>query len=68
TNLETQANDASILSMGLIEVENGMTDASAYAERLGSNTLPFDIVWFTPKVMREDACTKLRQHFKPKPG
>ena len=66
TNLVTQAKETRILTIGFIEVETGVTDVSAYAERLASDTLPFDIVWFTPQVKREDACAELRQHFKPK--
>ena len=65
-NRGVQAHDDSILTIGFIEVDNGLTEVSAYAERWGSHTLPFDIAWFTPKVEREDACAKLRQHFKRK--
>ena len=60
TNLGKKARGASILTIGFIEVENGLTEASDYADRWGSRTLPFDIAWFTPKVKREDACAKLR--------
>ena len=64
TNLVMQAKYPRILTIGFIEVEPGVTDVSAYAERLGSDTMPFDIVWFTPQVKREDACDELRQHFR----
>jgi uncharacterized iron-regulated protein len=66
TNLEQQGKDARILSIGMIEVDSSETDPSIYAEPWGSETLPFDIVWFTPQVKREDMCKKLKQHFKKK--
>ena len=65
TNLESHTKVSKILTIGLIEVEEGVTDVAAYAELWGSNTLPFDIVWFSPQVKREDACANLKQHFKP---
>ena len=66
TNLKQQGKDARILSIGMIEVESAETDPSAYAEPWGSETLPFDIVWFTPQAKREDMCQQLKQHFKKK--
>lgn len=66
SNLDTQGKQARILSIGLLEVETGETDPLAYAELWGNNTLPLDIVWFTPQVKRDDPCVKLRQHFKSK--
>jgi len=64
TNLKQQGKDARILSIGMIEVESAETDPSAYAEPWGSETLPFDIVWFTPQAKREDMCQQLKQHRK----
>jgi len=66
TNLQTQTKPVKILSIGLLEVELDMSDPLAYAEYWDDHTLPFDIVWFTPQVAREDACAELLKHFKPK--
>jgi len=66
TNLHIQEKQAKILSIGLLEVELDMTDPLAYTELWDGQILPFDIVWFTPQVEREDACDKLLKHFKPK--
>ena len=66
TNLQAHAKDASILSIGMIEVDADETDPAAYAETWGSKSLPFDIVWFTPQVKREDMCKQLKAHFKKK--
>ena len=68
TNLKAQGKDARILSIAMIEVEASEINPATYAEPWGSETLPFDIVWFTPQVKREDQCEKLRQHFKHKTG
>lgn len=66
TNLKQQGRDDRILAIGMIEVDSSETDPDAYSEPWGSETLPFDIVWFTPQVKREDMCKKLKQHFKKK--
>ena len=55
-----------LLSVGFIEVEQGINKASAYTKAWNTETLPFDIVWFTPQVIREDMCEKIKEHFKNK--
>lgn len=65
-NLNAKDGDNKILSVGFIEVDNELKNASDYTEYSGYQSLPFDIVWFTPKVERVDACEKLRKHFKGK--
>ncbi len=57
---------ASIVSIGLVEVAEGLTEPPAYAEFLGadshgSGTLPFDFVWFTPVADPEDPCAKFSE-------
>ncbi len=64
SNLEARNQTGTILAIGFIEVESGMTDIGTYAKQLGSESLPFDIVWFTPAVERKGACDELREHFK----
>jgi len=56
-----------VLSVGFIEVEQDINKASAYAKVWDTETLPFDIVWFTPQVKREDMCEQMKKHFKHKP-
>jgi uncharacterized iron-regulated protein len=57
---------ASVLSVGFIEVESGLDEIAPYSEPWDTEKLPFDLVWFTPQVVREDLCEKLRQHIKRK--
>ena len=66
SNLQSEAKAANILSIGMIEVQTDEIDPTAYAEPWGSGTLPFDLVWFTPQVKREDMCKQLKAHFKKK--
>ena len=56
-----------LLSVGFIEVEQDVNKPVAYAKTWNTQTLPFDIVWFTPQVKREDMCEKIKEHFKHKP-
>lgn len=44
-----------ILTVGLMEVSKGATEPADYAERYGGR-LPFDFVWFTPRVDDADPC------------
>lgn len=64
TNLNIKAGDSKILSVGFIEVDTGLKNASDYTQYWGNQSLPFDIVWFTPKVERVDSCEELRKHFR----
>ncbi len=53
-----------IVSVGLFEVAEGETEPAAYAELLGTETLPFDFVWFTPIADPEDPCAKFAEQLK----
>ena len=64
TNLK--AGDSKIMSVGFIEVDNDLKSASDYSQYRGYQSLPFDVVWFTPKVERIDSCEELRKHFSDK--
>lgn len=44
------------VSLGLVEVAEGESDPAAYGARFGIESLPFDIVWFTPAADRDDPC------------
>jgi uncharacterized iron-regulated protein len=47
-----------ILSIGLIEVTDGEPNPDRYAATFQTEGLPFDYVWFTPRVDVEDPCEK----------
>ncbi len=55
---------ASIVSLGLVEVAEGVTEPAAYGEFLGAEALPFDFVWFTPIADPEDPCAKFAEQLK----
>ncbi len=46
-------------SLAFVEVEGGMDEPLAYAEHYGAERLPFDVVWFTPRVDDDDPCEKM---------
>lgn len=43
-------------SIAFAEVEAQKTDPASYASRWGTTKLPFDFVWFTPRLDDEDPC------------
>ncbi len=55
---------ASTVSVGLVEVAEDETEPAAYAEFLGTETLPFDFVWFTPIADPEDPCAKFAEQLE----
>jgi len=62
-NLEAAAD---IVAIGMIEVDPEKTEPAVYAEAWGGDTLPFDIVIFTPTVDQGDLCGELKKHFNKK--
>ena len=50
--------------MAFLEVSDGEQSAPAYAEPFGSPALPFDYVWFTPRVDIRDACERFEEQLK----
>jgi len=52
---------ASIASVAFMEVEASRTEPDAYAGIMGSARLPFDYVWFTPRMDDDDPCEKFRR-------
>src|SRR5881296_92417 len=60
-HLARQVPDASIASVAFVEVDATGLKPGDYAKRFGSDALPFDYVWFTPKVDDADPCEKLRK-------
>ena len=60
-HLARQAPEASIASLAFVEVDPAAAKPGDYATRFGSESLPFDYVWFTPRVDDGDPCEKLRK-------
>jgi len=54
--LQRQKPGVSMGSLAFIEVEKDVVDPTAYAKPFGATDLPFDFVWFTPRVSDEDPC------------
>ena len=46
------------VSISFLEVRDDWTMPGAYAELFGAKNLPFDFVWFTPRLEDADACEK----------
>ena len=53
-----------VRTVALIEVSEAMTDPREYAEIFGVESLPFDFVWFTPRVDVGDPCEKFSEQLK----
>ena len=57
-----------VTSLAFLEVSAGENTANAYAILFGSETLPFDYVWFTPRVDIRDACERFEEQLKKMRG
>ena len=44
-----------------LEVKEGLTAPAAYAEHWDAASLPFDYVWFTPRIDDVDPCEKFKK-------
>jgi uncharacterized iron-regulated protein len=62
--LRHQAPGGSVTTVAFIEVDSHDKDVSAYAGRFHQATMPFDYVWFTPRVDDEDPCAKFEEQLK----
>jgi uncharacterized iron-regulated protein len=60
-HLALQAPNATIASVAFVEVDAAAVKPGDYAARFGSDALPFDYVWFTPKADDADPCEKLKK-------
>lgn len=49
------------LSIAFVEVEVSKLDPRDYAAAFGAKTLPFDYVWFTPRLDDQDPCHAFRK-------
>jgi len=62
--LERRAPGRAVATVGMIEVVEDVTDPADYAEGIAADRLPFDYVWFTPRVDIEDPCEKFAEQFR----
>lgn len=58
--LSFEAPGVEVLSLAFLQVQRGVQEPSQYAAQLSTATLPFDFVWFTPRVSDEDPCAAFR--------
>jgi len=61
-----RAPSARLLSLAFIEVSPGVTDPGKYEADSATGEVPYDVVWFTPRVDRIDPCANLDMEYKPK--
>jgi len=55
---------ASVISVAFLEVSQDMPEPAAYATRFRRQTLPFDYIWFTPRVDDQDPCAAFEEQLK----
>jgi hypothetical protein len=71
TYLAARESGSTVISLAFLEVDQQMFEAAAYATRFRRQSLPFDYIWFTPRVDDEDPCTAFREQLqrlqKPRP-
>ena len=67
-HLRRMAPGRAIISLAFLEVSAGENAATAYAAPFGGDTLPFDYVWFTPRVDIRDACERFEEQLKKMRG
>jgi uncharacterized iron-regulated protein len=63
-HLRRRAPDAAVASLAFLEVRPDRTEATAYAQRWQRTALPFDYVWFTPRLDELDPCRKFEEELK----
>ncbi|WP_437997177.1 ChaN family lipoprotein [Sorangium sp. So ce185] len=58
--LSVEAPGAEVLSLAFVQVQRGVQEPTRYAAQFSTATLPFDFVWFTPRVSDGDPCAAFR--------
>lgn len=64
--LSSQDQKNNLLVIAWVEVQADIADVESYAAQWGTHKLPFDYVWFTPRVDRPDPCEQFREHMESK--
>jgi uncharacterized iron-regulated protein len=62
--LIAKAGDKGVVSIAFLEVDKQKTNPPDYALPYRNGRLPFDYVWFTPRVDDEDPCEKFKSQFE----
>jgi uncharacterized iron-regulated protein len=62
--IRSMDDSAKIFTMAWMEVDKRLTDPEEYSDYWGTTELPFDYVWFTPRIERPDPCEELKKHHK----
>jgi len=53
-----------VISIAFVEVDKQKTEPQSYALPYPDGRLPFDYIWFTPRVDDEDPCEKFKSQFE----
>jgi len=61
--LRQNAPDKRVISIAFVEVDKQKTQPQSYALPYTDGRLPFDYVWFTPRIDDEDPCEKFKSQF-----
>lgn len=51
-----RAPEAKLLSIGFVEVSPNSNDPNEYSTDSATGEEPYDVIWFTPRMKREDPC------------
>lgn len=62
--LRARAPEKRVMSIAFVEVDKQKIDAQSYALSYPGGRLPFDYVWFTPRVDDEDPCEKFKSQLE----
>jgi uncharacterized iron-regulated protein len=58
--LRAKAPEKRVISIAFVEVDEQKTEPQSYTLPYANGRLPFDYVWFTPRVDDEDPCEKFK--------
>jgi len=61
--LKAKAPEKRLTSIAFVEVDKQKTEPQSYALAYPDGRLPFDYVWFTPRVDDVDPCEKFKSQF-----
>ena len=61
--IRAKAPDKRVISIAFLEVDRHKTEPQSYALPYPHGRLPFDYVWFTPRIDDEDPCEKFKSQF-----
>ncbi|MGH7929155.1 MAG: ChaN family lipoprotein [Candidatus Binatia bacterium] len=62
--LHSKAAGKKVVGIAFLEVDNEKSEPENYALPYSNGRLPFDYVWFTPRVDDEDPCKKFKSQFE----